>query len=147
MSNDLEWLLLRNYSSHLVKRVSEGPIFSKEPGNLTNIHSHKYSGLANKKVLDIQDSKNGIQIVARKTKALPHQVKSGFATTTIKARTGPRRALGISAGFARRGYRPDLRRAALARVSALIQAQKEPKPAQPKKLRGKKKAAAAAKKA
>ncbi|KAF8346052.1 ribosomal L28e/Mak16 [Amanita rubescens] len=141
MSNDLQWLLLRNYNSYKVKRVPEGPIFSKEPGNLFNLHSHKYSGFANQKVLSIHDSKNGIQIQTRKTKASPHQVKSGFATTSIKARTGPRRALGIAAGFARRGYRPDLRRATLARVSALVNAQKEPKPARPKKLRGKKKAA------
>ncbi|KAK2462858.1 hypothetical protein APHAL10511_005056 [Amanita phalloides] len=141
MSSDLQWLLLRKNSSYQVKRVPEGPIFSKEPGNLLSLHSHKYSGLANAKVLDIQDSKNGIQIRTRKTKSSPRQVKSGFATTTIKARTGPRRALGIAAGFASRGYRPDLRRATLARVSALVSAQKEPKPARRKKLRGKKAAA------
>jgi len=41
-------------------------------------------------------------------------------------------------------YRADLRPAVLARVSALLTAQKEPKPSPPKKLRGKKAAAAAA---
>ncbi|KAJ8501888.1 hypothetical protein ONZ45_g11983 [Pleurotus djamor] len=49
MSTDLQWLLVRNYNSFLVKRVREGPVFSKEPGNLRNLHSHKYSGLANSK--------------------------------------------------------------------------------------------------
>jgi len=59
----------QKYNSNVVKRLPEGPLFSKEavchlslfiyvPGcrshllkaNLLNIHSHKYSGLANSKV-------------------------------------------------------------------------------------------------
>ncbi|KIL71323.1 hypothetical protein M378DRAFT_182822 [Amanita muscaria Koide BX008] len=143
MSYDLQWLLLRKNNSFQVNRVPEGPVFSREPGNLLNLNSHKYSGLANKKVLEIQGTSTGVQIRTRKTKATSHQVGGGYATSTIKARTGPRRALGIAAGYAKRGYRPDLRRAVLARVSALVAAQKEPKPTPPKKLRGKKKAAAA----
>jgi len=137
----LQWLLLRNNNSFLVKRVPEGPVFSKEPGNLLNLNSHKYSGLANKKVIDIQDSRSGIQIRTRKTKATSHQVATGFATSSIKPRTGGRRALGIAAGYAKRRYRPDLRRATVARVSALIAAQREPKPTPPRRVRGKKKAA------
>ncbi|PFH48123.1 hypothetical protein AMATHDRAFT_95721, partial [Amanita thiersii Skay4041] len=138
MSQDLQWLLLRNNNSFLVKRVPEGPTFSREPGNLRNLHSHKFSGLANKKTIDITDTKSGVQITTRKTKASSHQLASGFTRTTIRPRTGPRRALGVVAGYAGRRYRPDLRTAALARVSALIAAQKEPKAQPPRKLRGKK---------
>ncbi|KAF8892855.1 ribosomal L28e protein family-domain-containing protein [Mucidula mucida] len=133
MSTDLQWLLLR-------KTTPSSPVFSKEPGNLRNLHSHKFSGLANTKTIDVSDSGNGIKITTRKTKASPRAVASSKAVTTIRARSGGRRALGIAAGNAKRGYRPDLRTATLARVSALLAAQKEPKPTPPKKVRGKKKA-------
>ncbi|EIN14297.1 ribosomal protein L28e [Punctularia strigosozonata HHB-11173 SS5] len=144
MSTDLEWLLLRGGNSFVVKRVPEGPIFSKEPGNLLNLHSHKYSGLANSKTLHVFDNNSTVTIVHRKKSASRHQVKPGFATSTIRSRSGPRRATGVAASYAKRGYRPDLRTAAVARVSALLSAQKEPKPTPPKKVRGKKKNAATA---
>ncbi|KAK0184686.1 ribosomal L28e/Mak16 [Armillaria mellea] len=138
MSSDLQWLLVRNNSSFIVKRVPEGPIFSREPGNLRNLHSYKYSGLANAKTIDVSDSPAGVKITTRKPKASPHAVASAKAVTYIRPRSGTRRALGIASQSAKKGYRPDLRTAALARVSALIAAQKEPKPSPPKKLRGKK---------
>lgn len=50
MSSDLQWLLVRKYNAFVVKRLPEGPILSKEPGNLTNLHSHKFSGLTNAEV-------------------------------------------------------------------------------------------------
>ncbi|KAI0964554.1 hypothetical protein AcW1_001346 [Taiwanofungus camphoratus] len=140
MSSDLQWLLLRKSNSFITKKVAEGPIFSTEPGNLTNLHSYKYSGLANAKAIEVKDSESGIQLITRKKGASSHAVRSGFTTTTIRPRSGPRRALGITAKLAKRGYRPDLRAAALARVSAIIAAQKEKKPSPPKKTRGKKKA-------
>ncbi|KII94219.1 hypothetical protein PLICRDRAFT_36466 [Plicaturopsis crispa FD-325 SS-3] len=143
MSTDLQWLLLRNNNSFIVKRVPEGPIFSKEPGNLTNLHSHKYSGLANAKTIHIHDSGNGIQVQTRKGKASPHHVSAARHTSVIRNRSGPRRALGVVASQAKNGYRPDLRKAAIARTSALLAAQREPKPRPAKKPRGKKAAAAA----
>jgi len=139
MSSDLQWLLLRKNNSFLVKRASKGSAFSREPGNLRNLHSHKYSGLANSKVIDISGSASGLKIVTRKTNASPHAIASANAISTIRPRSGSRRALGIASATAKRGYRPDLRAAALARVSALISAQREPKPTPPKKIRGKKK--------
>ncbi|KXN85777.1 60S ribosomal protein L28 [Leucoagaricus sp. SymC.cos] len=143
MSTDLQWLLVRQNSSHIVKRLPEGAVFSKEPGNLRNLHSHKYSGLANSKTIDVSESNGSVRIVTRKVKASPHVVASAYATTPIRAKSGGRRAAGIAAGFAKRGYRPDLRAAVVARVSTLVASQKEPKPAPPKKVRGKKAKAAA----
>ncbi|KAF5385128.1 hypothetical protein D9615_000979 [Tricholomella constricta] len=173
MSSDLQWLLLRKNNSFMVQRVVEGPVFSKEPGNLRNLHSFKYSGLANPKTIDVADSPEGIQITTRKTKATPNAVRSAYAKSTIRPRSGPRRAAGVASQPARRGYRPDLRAtqpvgvdqtpagtapcryrapfvvlrgwirlfganisAAVARVSALLAAQKEPKPSPAKKIRG-----------
>jgi len=138
MSNDLEWLLLRKNNSFLVKRVPEGPVFSKEPGNLRNLNSFKYSGLANSKTIDVKEQGGSVKIVTRKTKASPHAVGSAYSTTSVRPRSGGRRAFGIAAATAKRGYRPDLRTAALARVSALIAAQREPRATPTKKVRGKK---------
>ncbi|KAF8167306.1 ribosomal L28e protein family-domain-containing protein [Crassisporium funariophilum] len=109
MSNDLQWLLLRKNNSFMVKRVVEGPIFSKEPGNLRNVHSFKFSGLANSKVIDVADSGSGLRIRTRKTKASPQAVAPAYATASVRPRSGVRRALGIASSTAKRGYRPDLR--------------------------------------
>jgi hypothetical protein len=53
---------------------------------------------------------NGIAITHRKKSASPRAIRSAHATTIIGGRTGPRRALGIAAHPAKRGYRPDLRK-------------------------------------
>ncbi|KAF8529376.1 ribosomal L28e protein family-domain-containing protein [Gautieria morchelliformis] len=144
MSADLQWLLLRKNNSYMVDCVREGPVFSREPGNLRNVHSHKYSGVANAKTIAIHDTPSGIQIVTRKPKASAHQVRSAQHTTGIRAVSSNRRASGIAAGHAKRGYRPDLRPAAVARVSALLLARKKKEtikaePVREKKVRGSKK--------
>ncbi|GJJ13111.1 hypothetical protein Clacol_007361 [Clathrus columnatus] len=143
MSVDLQWLLIRNTNSYLVKRVPEGPIFSKEPGNLRNLHSLKYSGVVDKSIA-IQDSSAGISIVTRKTKAASNQVVSAQNKTTIRPNSSNRRSYGIVAQLAKRGYRSDLRAAAVARVSALLSARKKKetinaRPVREKKVRGSKK--------
>ncbi len=52
MSSDLIWELVKKNNSFLIKR--DGRQFTTEPGNVANVNSYKYSGLANKKVVDIQ---------------------------------------------------------------------------------------------
>ncbi|KIP04164.1 hypothetical protein PHLGIDRAFT_109972 [Phlebiopsis gigantea 11061_1 CR5-6] len=137
MSSDLQWLLLRKSNSFLVKRVTEGPVFSREAGNLTNLHSHKFSGLANAKTVDIAPSAAGVSITTRKKSASPYVVKKAYVHTSIRARSGDRRAAGVTAKIvAKKGYRPDLRTAALARTSAILASYKEKKVAPPKKVRG-----------
>ncbi|KIM31687.1 hypothetical protein M408DRAFT_327150 [Serendipita vermifera MAFF 305830] len=145
MSTDLQWLLLRKNNSFMVKRGT-GPVFSSEPGNLMNLHSHKYSGLANAKTIHIAPNKTGggLKVSSRKPTAHPHQHATGAHHYGIRPGSGPRRSYGIVAGQSRRNYRPDLRKAALARTSKILESQKEKRDAPPKKLRGKKKAAAAA---
>ncbi|KAJ7871188.1 ribosomal L28e protein family-domain-containing protein [Mycena olivaceomarginata] len=140
MSTDLQWLLVRKNNSFIVKRGADvGQVFSKENGNLRNLHSHKYSGLANSKTVHITDSGSGIQIISRKQKAAPGAVSRATSTGSIRTRTGSRRALGIAASVtSKKAGRPDLRTAALARVSALLAAQKEPKEQPAKKSRSKK---------
>ncbi|KAG8757813.1 hypothetical protein FRC14_001462 [Serendipita sp. 396] len=114
-------------------------------GNLMNLHSHKYSGLANAKTIGISHNKTGnLSVVTRKPSSHQHQYHTGRHHATIRPGSGSRRSMGIVSGQSKRNYRPDLRRAAIARTSALLASQKEKPDAHPKKLRGKKKAAAAA---
>jgi len=139
-SEDLQWLLLRQNNSFMVKRGPEGPIFSKEAGNLRNLHSHKYSGLANSKTISVDaDSEGKVSIVSRKLSSGPRTIRKSRHSQSVRGRSGPRRSLGVASSHARRGYRPDLRTAALARVSALVISNSgKPQPVREKKARGKK---------
>jgi len=139
-SEDLQWLLLRQNNSFMVKRMPHGPIFSKEPGNLRNLHSHKYSGIANSKAISINaDSEGKVTIDSRKLSAGPRTIRKSRHSQSVRARSGPRRSLGVASSHARRGYRPDLRTAAIARVSALATANDgKPRPVYEKKTRGSK---------
>ena len=57
----------------------------------------------------VKDTEAGIQLVTRKKGAAPNAVRPAYATTTIRPRSGTRRAAGVTAKLAKRGYRPDLR--------------------------------------
>ncbi|ADV19313.1 60s ribosomal protein, putative [Cryptococcus gattii WM276] len=148
MSSDLTWLLVRNWNSFQVKG-GHGPVFSKEKGNLLNKSAHKYSGLANSKVVSIHPSADGgITITKIKADAKPNQVVSARSHVALKRSTGPRRANKIAAAeTAGKGYRADLRAVAVARTSALLRAERRtanpPKSLPDRSPRGKKAAAAA----
>ncbi|WVQ78605.1 hypothetical protein IAT38_000691 [Cryptococcus sp. DSM 104549] len=148
MSSDLQWLLIRKWNSFQVKG-GQGPVFSKEKGNLLNRHSHKFSGLANSKVVAIAPSAaGGITITKIKADAKPNQVVSARSHVALKRSTGPRRANKIAAAeTAGKGYRADLRAYAVARASALLKAERltaNPPKGFPAKTRGNKPQAAPA---
>lgn len=48
-------------------------------------------------------------MTVNKSKATPQQVRGARTTFTIRNRSGGRRSLGVVAGLAKKGYRPDLR--------------------------------------
>lgn len=131
MSNsDLIWGLTRSNSSFMVKR--NGIILSREPGNLMNKHSFKYSGLAPAKTISIQSGNKGI-VVSTKTKQSLKPAKSQNSSTIYKpARSTAKAVKGIV-----KGYRPDLVQAAIARAGRLLQSQM-PVKSKNKKSRGKK---------
>ena len=78
------WECVKKNNSFLVKRSqgSNKAQFSAEPGNLYNLNTFKYSGLANSKTIDIatdkSDAKNRSIIVSKSTK------KGGVAKFTLK---------------------------------------------------------------
>ncbi|KAG0221355.1 60S ribosomal protein L28, partial [Mortierella sp. GBA43] len=67
MSADLTWLLIKNNNSFLVKR--NGVQFSSEAGNLLNKNSFKFSGIANKKTIDISAAASGRGVVVSTKKS------------------------------------------------------------------------------
>ncbi|KAI7821914.1 ribosomal L28e/Mak16 [Gamsiella multidivaricata] len=130
MSADLTWLLIKNNNSFLVKR--SGVQFSSEAGNLLNKNSFKYSGLANNKTIDIVAASSGRGVVVSTKKASVPAYKSSKGINKVTLSKGVRKSARSVAGLTRAGYRADLRKAALARVSAILNSQK-PVKAAPKK--------------
>ncbi|RUP46852.1 ribosomal protein L28e [Jimgerdemannia flammicorona] len=129
MSADLVWSLVKNNNAYLVKRP--GVQFSSEPGNLTNLNTFKYSGLANNKTVGVVPavSGKGIELITKKQKLSAHNVNKRVNKITI-AKGSRRTALSVANIVARNGYRPDLRQAsiaALARVSAILASQRPAK--------------------
>ena len=63
MSDSLVWHLIRDNNCFLHKRGKTsragGVQFSSEAGNVMNVNTFKYSGLANSKTVDIQAATNG----------------------------------------------------------------------------------------
>ncbi|KAI8369597.1 ribosomal protein L28e [Radiomyces spectabilis] len=143
MSADLVWALIKNNNSFLVKRP--GVQFSAEKGNLLNLNTFKYSGLANEKAAAVQPAARGVRVTLKKAKNAQTPAKSTHSVVIAKTRR--QTAKSVANLIARSKYRPDLRSAALARASAIISSQQPQKkrtlrPA--KGLRAQKQAAAQA---
>jgi len=150
MSADLYWEITRNYSSYVVKRGSASGqvVFSKEPLNLKNKHSKKYSGLVTEKAIGVQPSEKGLTVITKTDNA-----KNGskpaklYHQANISKKSNRKVYSAIVSSTAKKYYRPDLREDAVARASAIL-ATHGPKKAIPdNKPRGVKAKAGAATKA
>ena len=146
-SPDLLWLLVRNNSSFLVKR--DGAEFTSEPGNLTNLNTFKFSGLANRKAVDVSIVKNKVTIGLKKSKASKSRSPAKAWATSVLSRATPRAGqipASIRKITAGSFYRPDLARFAIARYHALRRtlAVKKADKKQQRRVRGRKAKAAVA---
>eukprot|EP01116_Phalansterium_solitarium_P002211 TRINITY_DN12077_c0_g1_i1.p2 TRINITY_DN12077_c0_g1~~TRINITY_DN12077_c0_g1_i1.p2 ORF type:complete len:136 (+),score=38.84 TRINITY_DN12077_c0_g1_i1:82-489(+) len=119
MSADLVWSVIRNRSSFLVKR--NGLQLTSEPFNLKNENSFKFSGLANSKAVDITPNKERGVVLSLKSKKRSNQYKLKTNKTVLR-RDFRRSSRSIVSQL--KQYRPDLRNAALARLSAITKASK-----------------------
>ncbi|ORZ01466.1 ribosomal L28e protein family-domain-containing protein [Syncephalastrum racemosum] len=120
MSSELVWSLVKNNNSFLVKRNNVQ--FSREAGNLTNLNTFKFSGIAQPKTVSIQAAPKGVQVVTQRTKK---QLAPGKANvTTVINNTRRKTAKSVAQLVARNGYRSDLRQAALARASRVKDTQR-----------------------
>ncbi|CZR58981.1 related to ribosomal protein L28 [Phialocephala subalpina] len=150
VSADLIWEIVRPSNAFLVKRASSGGVqFSRDPFNLTNLHSRKYAGFVNDKAVGVvpaESGKGGVTLITKKAKH-PQRPAGAVHKTTFGANKTTRKTYkGIVSSTAKSGYRSDLRLEAVARASAIRQSQTPKKDAPEKKLRGSKAKKAAAEK-
>ncbi|XP_073125941.1 large ribosomal subunit protein eL28z-like [Henckelia pumila] len=117
----LIWEIVKKNNCFLVKEFGNGTAgvkFSKEPNNLCNIHSYKYSGLANKKTVTIQPSKDqSVLLATAKTKK--QNKPRHLLHKSVMKKEFRRMAKAVSNQVADNYYRPDLKKAALARLSVV----------------------------
>eukprot|EP01102_Stenamoeba_stenopodia_P005903 TRINITY_DN16615_c0_g2_i2.p1 TRINITY_DN16615_c0_g2~~TRINITY_DN16615_c0_g2_i2.p1 ORF type:complete len:144 (-),score=49.14 TRINITY_DN16615_c0_g2_i2:166-597(-) len=111
----LTWLLIRNNNSFLVKR--NGAQFSTETGNLTNKHSQRYSGLVNKRVVDVSVIKGKPVISLRAAKGRKAVQPANAWRRVRLAKHFRANAKTITGNV--KGYRGDLTKAALARYTKI----------------------------
>merc|ERR1712168_861548 len=134
MSADLQWLLIRNNSSFLLKGL-HGVNFSTEPNNLKARHSFRYNGFVQKKTVGIEPCADGKGVVLV-TKKSRRGNKPALQHNRTELKKGNRQVLKSIRNTIRKGrYRKDLKMAAMRRACALLKSQK----AIPAKKYGKKK--------
>ncbi|KAI5664622.1 hypothetical protein M9H77_23945 [Catharanthus roseus] len=117
----LIWEIIKKNNSFLVKEFGNGTAkvqFSRESNNLYNRHSFKHSGLANKKTVTIQADKDSSVLLAT-TKTKKQNKPSALLHKSALKKEFSRMSKAVANQVADNYYRPDLKKAALARLSAV----------------------------
>ncbi|KAL9247411.1 hypothetical protein vseg_020846 [Gypsophila vaccaria] len=142
----LVWEIVKKNNSFLVKEFGNGSAkiqFTKEPNNLYNIHSYKYSGLANPKTVSVQQGGKD-SVVLTTTKTRKQNKPASLQHKSVMKKEFSRMAKAVENQVGDNHYRPDLKQAALARLSAVnrcLQVTKsgvKKRNRQPSKFRGRK---------
>ncbi|GLT98642.1 hypothetical protein SLE2022_161390 [Rubroshorea leprosula] len=118
----LIWEIVKKNNSFLVKQFGRGNAgvqFSKESNNLYNLNSYKHSGLANKKTVTIQQGGKELSVVFATTKTKKQNKPASLLHKSVMRKEFPRMAKAVVNQVADNYYRPDLKKAALARLSAV----------------------------
>ncbi|KAF2004454.1 ribosomal protein L28e [Amniculicola lignicola CBS 123094] len=138
ISSDLIWEVTRGQSSSLVKRKGAGGVqFSRDPLNLKNQYRRKYEGMVSDKAIGVQAGENGGVILLTKKAGKANFPASQIQTSTFSSSRSTRKTYSaIVNSTAKKGYRPDLLKDAVARSSAIRKSQKDVKESKPKKARG-----------
>merc|ERR1712137_1154774 len=126
MSADLQWMLLKNNSSFLVKK--NGTTFTSEPNNLMNLNTYKFSGLANKKTVGVAVKDGKIEVSLKKTKGdAARRPASSFARSQLNSHMSNKTckaAESLTKLTSGQHYRSDLTKFAVARYHALYRSLK-----------------------
>ncbi|KAI1941228.1 hypothetical protein LOZ66_001740 [Ophidiomyces ophidiicola] len=138
VSEDLVWEVVRSQNAYLVNRKSGGGVrFSRDPLNLTNIHSRKNSGFSNNKAIGIQTADNNGLTITTKKAGNANQPAKHLANTPISGTSHNRKVYkGVANRATLGGYRADLRADAVARASAIRCSQRPKKDTPERKPRG-----------
>ncbi|MCJ1472832.1 hypothetical protein MMC13_001481 [Lambiella insularis] len=138
VSADLIWEIARTNNAFLVKRKSGGGVqFSRDLYNLVNKHSRKHAGFINDKAVGILPGEKGSLVLS--TKKTKHANRPSANKNEVKFggdKSGPKIYKNVVNVVAKQGYRPDLRREAVARASAIRQASRPVKETPERKPRG-----------
>mmetsp|Transcript_43078 Transcript_43078/g.102283 ORF Transcript_43078/g.102283 Transcript_43078/m.102283 type:complete len:135 (-) Transcript_43078:58-462(-) len=113
--DQLLWQLVKRNNAFLRKNLNN-QYFSAEPGNLYNRHSYKYSGLANSKTVDLAPADSAVVLTKSKpTKGKGKPAKSAYSNTMKR----DVRRMMKTVGREVEGFRPDLKKASIAKLSAI----------------------------
>ena len=138
MPGQLIWEIVKKNNSFLVKEFGNGTasvVFSKESNNLYNLNSYKHSGLANKKTVTIQPSGKDQSVLLATTKTKKQSKPASLLNKSIMKKEFSRMAKAVTNQVADNYYRPDLKKAALARLSVVNRSLKVAKSGVKKKNR------------
>ncbi|KAJ1191131.1 hypothetical protein NDU88_000447 [Pleurodeles waltl] len=109
MSAHLQWMIVRNCSSFLIKRNKQ--VYSMEPNNLKARHFFQNNGLIHRKTVGVEPAANGKGvIVVLKKRAGQRKPASAYEKSQLTRMQN--------------NYRKDLHMAALRRASAILRSQK-----------------------
>ncbi|CAO2813184.1 unnamed protein product [Amaranthus hypochondriacus] len=117
----LVWEIVKKNNCFLVKEFGNGTAkvqFSKESNNLYNVHSYKYSGLANPKTVSIRPEGKDL-VVLTTTKTRKQNKPASVQHKSVMKKDFSRMAKAVKNQVADNYYRPDLKQAALARLSVV----------------------------
>ncbi|GMY34534.1 60S ribosomal protein L28-2-like [Fagus crenata] len=118
----LIWEIVKKNNSFLVKEFGRGTAsvqFSKEPNNLYNLNSYKHSGLANKKTVTIQSEGKDQSVLLATSKTKKQNKPAALLHKSVMKKEFRRMAKAVANQVGDNYYRPDLKKAALARLSAV----------------------------
>ena len=118
----LIWEVVKKNNSFLVKEFGRGTQsvqFSREPNNLYNLNTFKYSGLANQKTVTVQPAGKDQSVLLATTKTKKQNKPAALLHKSVMKKEFRRMAKAVQNQVADNYYRPDLKRAALARLSAV----------------------------
>ncbi|XWS72142.1 hypothetical protein CRYUN_Cryun02cG0014800 [Craigia yunnanensis] len=118
----LIWEIVKKNNCFLVKefgRGNAGVQFSKESNNLYNLNSYKHSGLANKKTVTIQSGGKDQSVLLATSKTKKQNKPASLLHISVMRKEFPRMAKAVVNQVADNYYRPDLKKAALAKLSAV----------------------------
>ncbi|KAF5195218.1 60S ribosomal protein L28 protein [Thalictrum thalictroides] len=123
----LIWEIVKKNNSFLVKEFGNGSQmvqFSKESNNLYNLNSFKYSGLADKRTVSVQPAGKDLSVVLSTTKSKKQNQPGKMVHKSVMNKDFRRIAKAVSNQVGDNHYRPDLKNAALARLSAVYKSLK-----------------------
>jgi len=139
ISSALTWALIRNTSCFLVKQ-REGPAFSREHGNLTNLHSPRFSGVAQPRSVDIRPlkkAKHGAILTLKASKPIKRNKPAKWHRAVLLKRSIRNQSKAVRSNL--KHYRRDLIPHALMRLAKISRSQRK----QRRTRKGKKAAAGA----